>query len=210
MINKFKVLESTQSPVNGLVVVEEGSGLTRRLTVNGITQSGGVVGKVWQEPLELVKSIKPKVDKCLILGLGTGTIAKNVQGLWPKVKITGVEIDPVVVGMGQKYFGLNELSIKVVIDDAYSFTKKGVKDRYDLVLFDVYVGNRVPKVFNETTYIKSIKKLTKDTGIIAFNRLFARGYTESSKEFNKVLQNNFSKVIPIFGEANVIFICSMS
>ena len=81
MSDEFKVLESTQSPINGLVVVEEGAGLTRRLTVNGITQSGGVVGKVWQEPLELVKSTRSKVDTCLILGLGTGTIAKNIQGL---------------------------------------------------------------------------------------------------------------------------------
>ena len=111
--------------------------------------------------------------------------------------------------MGQKYFGLNELGIKVVIDDAKSFTERS-KEKYDLVLFDVYVGNKVPKVFNETAYIKSIKKLTKDGGIIAFNRLFARGYTESSKEFHQVLQSSFSKVIPVFGEANVIFICDSS
>ncbi len=184
MTGEFKVLESIQSSINGLVVVEEGAGLTRRLTVAGITQSGGVVGKVWQEPLELVKSNKPKVDKCLILGLGTGTIAKNVYGLWPDVLVTGVEIDPVIVGMGQKYFGLNELNIKVVIDDANSFTKKS-KEKYDLVLFDVYVGNRVPKIFNSNTYIKSLKRLLKSKGIIAFNRLFTRGYTQDSKSFIK-------------------------
>lgn len=209
MTNEFKVLESIQSPINGLVVVEEGSGLSRRLTVNGITQSGGVVGKVWQEPLELVKKMKPDVNSCLILGLGTGTVAKNILDLWPKVKITGVEIDPVIVGMGQKYFALNELGIEIVIDDAKSYTEKS-KDNYDLVLFDVYVGNRVPKVFNETAYIKSIKKLIKDSGIITFNRLFARDYTEDAKEFHKVLQTSFSRVVPVFGEANVIFICGMS
>ena len=209
MMTDYKILESTQSPINGLVVVEDGSGLTKRLTVNGITQSGGVVGKVWQEPLDLVKSIKPKVDRCLILGLGTGTIAKNVLGLWPDVSITGVEIDPVIVGMGQKYFGLNELNIEVVIDNANSFTKRS-KEKFDIILFDVYVGNKVPKVFSDATYIKSLKKLIKDGGIIAFNRLFARGYTEEPKAFHQVLQSNFSKVVPVFGEANVIFVCNSS
>lgn len=209
MTGEFVVLESIQSPINGLVVVEEGAGLTRRLTVAGITQSGGVVGKVWQDPLDLVKSKKPKVDTCLILGLGTGTIAKNVCDLWPNVSITGVELDPVVVGMGQKYFGLNDLNIKVVIDDANAFTIRS-KEKFDIVLFDVYVGNRVPKVFSNENYIKSIKKLLKGKGIIVFNRLFARGYTEDAKEFHEVLQNSFSKVIPVFGEANVIFICQTS
>ena len=211
MAGNIKILESTDSPINGPVVVEE-LGSSRKLTVNGIVQSGNVVEKVWKEPLQHIKSLLPDAGNCLILGLGAGSIVKGVKDNWSRIKITGVEVDPVIVGLGQKYFGLNDLNIKIVIDDALIFTINEInnKHKYDLILFDVFIGNRIPVVYGKEAYIKLIKKILNKDGVIAFNRIIAGDYADDTKEFHEILKKHFKKIVPVFGSANVVFACSNS
>ena len=203
-----KVLEEIESPINGKIVVLKSLGLGTYIQVEGLTQSGGVMHGVWRTTLKKIKNRRQKVKDCLILGLGGGSAASLIKKYWPEVTITGVDIDPVIVGLGKKYLGMPE--VETVIGDAYKFCQQQKKSdkRYDLILVDVYVGYEVPKKFQDERFVQLIKSLLAKDGIAVFNRLYFEEKRALAMKFNKKLEKVFLKVTPIFPEANIMFICS--
>jgi spermidine synthase len=75
-----------------------------------------------------------KFETILILGVAGGSVIKTlVDEIKFKGKITGVEIDPVVVELATKYFGLGKYNnVSIVIDDAFEFVLKS-KEKHDLI-----------------------------------------------------------------------------
>ena len=136
----------------------------------------------------------------MILGLGGGTVAKILQKTWPKIKITGVDIDPVMVDLGKKYLGLE--NVKDKIGDAYNFDTKG----FDLVVVDLYRGDVFPKKFEDE---KFLKKLVNNK-LVIFNRLYYGDKRPMAVRFGLKLQKVFKKVKYYYPEANLMFICSGS
>lgn len=111
--------------------------------VGGFEQSGPLVKAVWKNALKNV-TIAPK--NVLILGLGCGIAAKLISKKFPNALIIGVEIDPVMIEVGKKYFDLEKIpKLKIVCKDAKTFLGKN-KKKFDLILVDVYLGNK-PTIF---------------------------------------------------------------
>ncbi|HWA52099.1 MAG TPA: fused MFS/spermidine synthase [Patescibacteria group bacterium] len=172
----------------------------------GLTQSGGIVTKIWKETLKKVIDIKPVAENILILGLGGGSAAKLVSQYWVNSKITGVDINKKIVELGKKYLKLDENSIGIQIQDAYGFILTTDK-KYDLILVDLYNGDKFPEEFESEKFIKSVKsKLTKG-GIVVFNRLYGADRRTQSMKFGRVLEKYFKKVDYIIPMANVDFVC---
>jgi spermidine synthase len=90
----------------------------------------------------LVPSPKPRV---LILGLAVGTIAKGIVESRPAgaVSVVGVELDPAVVALGEKFFSLARLHdrIEVHVEDARAYLEHST-ERVDMILLDVYANQR--------------------------------------------------------------------
>jgi spermidine synthase len=207
-----KILEEVESPINGKLTVMRDLAWGVYIQADGITQSGGVAEKVWHSSLKEVKKVNPEVDKCLILGLGGGGVTKAVKRYWPKVDITGVEIDPIMIDFGKKYMGLKESKVEIVIEDVMKFVKRQVKkgEKYDLILVDMYVGDTIPEKFVKPSFYNLIKKLLEKNGVIVVNRLY---YDEKRKLADKThhdLERIFPEVTTVFPEANVMFVCSDS
>lgn len=208
-----KVLEEVESPVNGKIQVVKSLAFGTYIQVEGLTQSGGVVLDVWRTTLKKLKRQSLTVNHCLILGLGGGSAAKLVRKFWPDAKITGVEIDPVMVELGKKYLGLGKVGADVIVEDAENFlltiSHQPLVIGYDLILVDLYIGHEVPKKFTTEEFIKLVKGLLAKEGLAVFNRLY---YVEKRKEaevFHRKLIHAFKKVRPIYPEANVMYVCSM-
>jgi spermidine synthase len=206
------ILEEIESPINGSLTVIRDLAWGVYIKAGGLTQSGGVAEKVWHSSLKEVKKEKSKVKKCLILGLGGAGAVKAVKKFWQETAITGVEIDPIMIDLGKKYMGLKESETKVVIEDAMKFVKRQAKreEKYDLILADMYVGDTVPKKFVTPTFYNLAKKLLGKNGVVVINRLY---YDEKRKLADKThqdLKKIFSKVMAVFPEANIMFVCSDS
>ena len=114
-----KILETTKSSFNKDIKVVSTFGVGTYIQAGGITQSGGVVKTIWKTALKNIG--KEKVKSCLILGLGGGTVAGLVRKKYPLAKITGVEIDPVMVALGKKYLGLERHGVDIKIADAIDY-----------------------------------------------------------------------------------------
>ena len=205
-----KILAEVTSPINGEIKVVKTLAFGTYIQVEGLTQSGGVMYSVWNTVLKKVKKETDIVGNALILGLGGGDAARLINKYWPEAKITGIEIDPEMVKLGQKYLGLDKSEVSIKIQDARNFVKSQVKakKKYDLILIDVYVGYEVPKKFTEKEFIKQVLKLTNKDGLAIFNRLYFGDKRKLAEIFHRELIKVFKKVRPIYPEANVMYLCS--
>jgi hypothetical protein len=73
----------------------------------------------------------------LLLGLGGGAMCRHLAALLPGCALTVVEIDPMVVGLTRRHFGVAQ---PVVVADALRFMARN-RRRYDVVLVDLYGGS---------------------------------------------------------------------
>jgi len=194
-----KILEERKSKFNGNLCVVRSLGLGTYIQANGLTQSGGIVESMWKDTLRKVRGSKSEIRNVLILGLGGGTVAKLIRKYWPGAKITGVDIDPIIVELGRKYLNLDG-DIEIKIQDAAKF----VPGRYDLVIVDLYRGDEFPKKFEDEKFLKSLTK----NKLIIFNRLYYKEKKIKALEFGKKLQKIFSKVNYFYPVSNLMFVCS--
>ena len=95
----------------------------------------------WANYFPTAASIFPKGSKVLLLGLGGGTLVKQLERLGFEVE--AVEIDRRVWEVSVKYFNMNP-NTNVIIDDARHFIKTTPK-KYDIVIFDTFLSESVPE-----------------------------------------------------------------
>ncbi len=111
-------------------------------------------------------------ENILVLGVAGGSVIKTlVDEVKFKGQITGVEIDEEVVNIANSYFKLNEIpNLELVIDDAFEFVLK-TKEKYDLIIIDIFQDTTMPNFLFEDFFIKRINFLLKVNGFILFNTM---------------------------------------
>ena len=195
-----KILEKRRSKYNGELRVLKTFGMGTYIQSDGLTQSGGIVEAIWRQTLRRIPKTKFRNPKCLILGLGGGSAAKIIRKKWREAKITGIDIDPIMVELGKKYMGLDKYGVEIKISDAVKYDAKG----YDIVIVDLYNGDFFPKKFE---YVGFLEKL-KDGNLVIFNRLYYGDKRPEAVRFGKKLEKIFSKVEWFYPEANLMLICN--
>lgn len=206
MLSGVKILEVAQSPVNGRLVAVKDLAWGTHIQANGITQSGGVAEFVWKFTLKKLKLSQVTADQSLILGLGGGSIAKIMRKFWPESKIVGVDIDPIIVRMGEDYMNLKKYYVETHIIDAEKFVKSE-KRKFNLICVDMYQGDKFSECFAQEEFIAKVKKLLSTDGIAVFNRLYGSDHRKSALKMQKTLERVFTSVNPVYPEANVMFVC---
>lgn len=173
----------------------------KSIWVDGAEQSGPWVKKVWSKALTI-----KHCESCLILGLGAGVAAKLVSEKFPGVRITGVDIDPEMVAIGKKDFGLEEIpNLKIIVGDAFKILPK---ERFDLILVDLYVGKEYPKKAEREKFLRQLAQKLSKNGVVIFNRLtIKKGDFDLEKFLDKL-----GRFFAISGEAkvdyNILIYCS--
>jgi spermidine synthase len=98
-------------------------------------------GSVWDAialPLLLLPVSRRR--RLMVLGLGGGSVARIARSLAPTAEIVGVEFDAEVVAVGRSAFGLDELGLEILIEDA-SRVLRDERRRFDMIFDDVFVGS---------------------------------------------------------------------
>lgn len=113
-----------------------------------------------------------KFDTILILGVAGGSIIETLKNdLKFEGKITGVEIDPAAIEIANKYFGLDQFNnVEIIIDDAFEFVLK-TKEKYDLIVIDIFQDTTMPNFLFEDFFINRINFLLNINGFILFNTM---------------------------------------
>lgn len=204
LVNR-KIIAEYESKYNGHMQVVSDLAWGVHIQADGLTQTAGVVKNMWKSFFKQANNFG-EVKSCLILGLGGGTVAKLIRKRYPEVEVTGVDIEPVFVEWGEKYFGMKELKIKTIVKDAYKFVQSN-KQHFDLIIIDIYQGREYPLKFEEEKFLKNILRLLSEDGAAVFNRLYFGDKRPDAMRFLKKLEKVFGQVKPIYPEANVMFVC---
>jgi spermidine synthase len=124
-----------------------------------------------------------------------------------KGKITGVEIDEVAIEIAQKFFQLQAIpNFNLVQDDAFEFVLK-TKEKYDLIIIDVFQDTQMPNFLFEDFFINRINFLLQVNGFILFNTMVLN---TNDKERNKNYRIKFNesysiRLYPKVEEHNELF-----
>jgi spermidine synthase len=109
------------------------------------------------------------VHSILEIGFGGGRTAWYLHRFLPNVPITSVELDPTVIELAKKYFGIrDEPNFQVVNRDGRIFLNEH-KDRYDIILIDAYRGPFVPFHLLTREFYEIVKDHLADGGVVAQN-----------------------------------------
>ena len=192
-----KVVEERNSSFNGKVQVRQFLG-QYSLVVNNLTQSGGMVKDIWWQALKAVKH--QAVNRVLILGVGGGTVVGLVTELWPEAQIVGVEIDPVMITLGKKYLHLDTKQVKIIEADAEKWLSQD-KDKFDLVIVDLYRGRRVMGV-DKAKFLKQLRQRLARGGIAIVNLLQIKETRDQNKKLIDKLKLIFTHAQEVKTPAN--------
>jgi len=110
-----------------------------------------------------------KITAILEIGFGGGRTAWYLHRFLPHVPITSVELDPVVLELSRKYFGIrDEPNFRVVTGDGRLFLANS-KARYDIILIDAYRGPFVPFHLLTKEFYQIVKDHLTEGGVVAQN-----------------------------------------
>jgi len=119
----------------------------------------------WSHYFPTAASIFPPKSKVLLLGLGGGTIVKQMNRLDYDVDV--VEIDKRVGEVSIEYFNLDP-STKITIDDARHYIKT-TKETYDIIIFDTFLSESVPEHLLTIEGFEDVKRILNKGGMVMSN-----------------------------------------
>ena len=128
-------------------------------------------------------------ESILVLGVAGGSVIKTlVDEIKFKGKITGVEIDAIVIDIANRYFELDKIqNLEIVIDDAFEFVLK-TKLKYDLIIIDIFEDTSMPNFLFQDFFINRINSLLNLNGFILFNTMVINKIEE---ERNLIYKSKF-------------------
>jgi len=110
-----------------------------------------------------------QVKSILEIGFGGGRTSWYLHRYLPDVQVTSVELDPEIVRLAHKYFGIrDEPNFKVVNEDGRLFLANS-KDKYDIILIDAYRGPFVPFHLLTREFYQLVKDRLAPGGVVAQN-----------------------------------------
>ena len=164
----MKLMQKTNSGRNTIFVFEDDG--KKILKINALTETHSVYQKdnSLVEPLEghywnfinLFPYMAP-MRRALIIGLGAGTMTRQLAEFHPDLLVDGVEIDPEIIRIAEEHFSLRQKNLTVHQADGIQFVKECLQ-RYDLIVLDAFDEGNLAKAFVEQEFFTDVKnKLDK-------------------------------------------------
>jgi predicted membrane-bound spermidine synthase len=128
-----------------------------------------------------IAAIFPKdIKRVLVLGLGAGSIPYYFNRFIPDATVDAVEIDPGVIDVAKKYFGLRETkALHLIESDARVFLNRH-SERYDIIFVDAFTGSYIPFHLMTREFYQLVRNRLTPNGVAAFNFIPAERLLESN------------------------------
>lgn len=146
-------------------------------------------------------------QRALLIGLGTGSLAKFLHRHLPQTTATLVEIDPRIPDVARRHFHLPDdpRRLKIVIADGADYAQAR-RRRFDLLLVDGFGANARPGRLDTVEFYADCAGLLKPSGLFVCNLLGrSRGFAASAARIAKAFDGR-SVVFPSCDSGNAIAI----
>ena len=143
------------------------------------------------------------VDNLLVLGMGGGCIIQSLRDCFYFMgNIVAVELDPAVIQIAKEEFDIIESDkLKILQEDAFYYVKNS-REKFQLVVIDLFIDTRVPSIFYEKEFCSLISKLLSPGGSFIFNlgvnledenQLAQKVISNFKSQFDFQIYNNVNK-----------------
>lgn len=126
--------------------------------------------------LNLATFWRPSPERSLLVGLGGGDLAKELER-YQGIRSDVIELDPLVAQVAQSHFGYRPSGF-LWIADARSQIQKLEPSLYDLVVIDAFNSDRQPPHLATKEFFEETKRVMAKGAILALN---TTGYTKEEK-----------------------------
>lgn len=117
----------------------------------------------------------------LILGMGTGTYARQCIKYYDGISVEGVEIDQRITELARQYFELpDEVSVTTYDGRAYL---QAVDQKYDVIMVDAYQDITIPFQMSSTEFFTMVLEHLKEDGVMVVNMNMQSGEEGSINEY---------------------------
>ncbi len=130
-------------------------------------------------------------ERALIVGLAGGTSAHSLLATYPDLTIDGVEIDPKVLELAERYFALDDPRLTTFAEDGRYFLETS-DEIYDLVALDAYRQPYIPFHLATEEYFQLVADHLSPDGVVVVNV----GRSETDFRLVDALSSTLSAVFP--------------
>lgn len=111
----------------------------------------------------------PAVKTATIMGLGAGSMAKNLLSSFAEIEIHAVEYREAVIDTAKKYFHLpSSPNLKIHIDDAVHYMKHNCT-KSDIIFSDLYNSSGMEPNQVQSSYLQHCKNSLNKHGVLVLN-----------------------------------------
>lgn len=227
-----KVMLEDESLYNYLQVAEDGDSIILSTNVAFGVQSiykknhrlsGFYYDYALMAPMFMSKGKYAEKFDVLVLGMGTGTYAKECKYFFPQSSIDGVEIDSKIVALSKKYFGLTDSEASVYVNDGRAFlyaknassgnnkfdtnnklntnnkistnNKFNAVKKYDIIMVDAYHDITIPFHMSTKEFYEQVESRLKPGGVIVINiNMRSRKNTEITDYLTQTVKSVMKRV----------------
>jgi spermidine synthase len=106
-------------------------------------------------------------SRMLVLGLGGGSVARSWRALYPEAELVGVELDPDVIELGQRYLELPR-DIETHAADGRAWLR-GQERQFDVILVDAFQFPYIPFHLTTVEFFTELKRRLAPGGVLMIN-----------------------------------------
>lgn len=110
----------------------------------------------------------PPVRSMCLIGLAGGTTARQYSEVFGDLPIDGVEIDPTIVEVGRRFFGLSLPNLNVAVEDGRYYLARTAK-LYDVIIVDAYRPPYIPFQLTTVEFFRLVQGHLTPNGVVAIN-----------------------------------------
>jgi hypothetical protein len=108
------------------------------------------------------------IKRVAIIGLAAGTTARQMTAVYGNIPIDGYELDPKIVEVGQRYFGMTMPNLNIIIGDGRLNLEQS-EYKYDIIAVDAYRPPYIPPHMTTQEFFQIIASHLADDGVLTIN-----------------------------------------
>jgi spermidine synthase len=115
---------------------------------------------------------QPPLRRVLVIGVGGGSIPMALVQWLPQARIEAVDIDPAVISVAERYFGLrSDARLRTIAADGREYVRQARRAgrRYDAVLLDAFDNDGIPPALFDRSFLADVRGLLSAEGVFLAN-----------------------------------------
>lgn len=106
----------------------------------------------------------------LIIGLAAGTVSELYTAIYGAFPITGIELDPQIIEVGQRYFGMDQPNVTPIAADGRRWlAQQPATAQWDVIAIDAYRPPYIPFHLTTVEFFRLVREHLSATGVVAIN-----------------------------------------